>query len=148
MDRRFYLRCICSSALLSLAGCTGSDDDADDDFDANPRDDLEEETVELADVMASTVDGELTFVGWRFSGGLFVPEFITEDGAEKEIPILGRAFADIVADGFEHESMPTALNEDEFIEYMVYIEPEWAKEYNTGELSEESYFQNIQATLH
>ena len=148
MDRRRYLSYVCCFSIVSVTGCIGSGNGADEDAASNQRDDLDEQTIALANVMGSVVDDELTFLEWRFSGDRFIPEFITVDGPEVEIPILGRAFAEIVADGFAHESMPTGVTEDDFIEYMVYIQPEWAKEYNSGELSEQSYFEQIEATIH
>lgn len=150
MDRRLFLTSACTTASVTITGCLGSDTEPDEPADSNAERnaDLDDETIALANTMGELLEEDLSFRDWRFFDDLFIPEFITENGPADEIPILGRAFATIVQDGFQYESMPTAFNDGGTIDWMVYIQPEWARDYANDEISAESYFEQIRATLH
>ena len=147
MHRRHYIAMTVSLLASGVAGCIGDNDDDTADAEGSGASDLPEETQALAEKMASLVDEERNIHRWRFSGDLYILEFIGEFPPD-DIPILGRAYAEVVADGFEYLSMPTAINENGAIEYMVYIEPEWANQLNEGTLTDAEYHDLVAETIH
>ncbi len=161
-SRRGYLVVLAATAV---AGCLGEDDaeppeGSDDDDSESDNDDpgsddgdsesdgVDEGTQGLAAEMAEAIDEELGVTGWRFEGQLYVPEYADGDGVDADIPVLAAAYADVVDAGFDHRSMPTARDADGDIEYMVFLEPEWGREYVAGELSESEYHAAISETEH
>ena len=145
MNRRRFITVSGLSCLCGLAGCLGDDDEGDT---APPgTDDLPEETIEQAEGIATDVEADRDVLQWRFAGDLHVIEFYGEHPSD-DIPILGAAYADGVADGFDHRTMPTAMDENDTIEYMVYIEVEWAREWTDGALADAEYHDLIAATIH
>lgn len=144
MQRRQVLGMV--GAIGGIAGCLGdSEDDADD---APPgTSDLPEETISLADEIGVAVEADRDVHQWRFAGDLYVLEFYGEHPPD-DIPILGEAYAEGVTAGFDHQTMPTALDANDTIEYMVYIEVEWAQEWTDGALSDAEYYDLIAATIH
>jgi len=154
-SRRGYLVVLAATAV---AGCLGGDDaeppDGSDDGDSGSDDSdsgsdgVDEGTRALAAEMAEAIDGELGVTGWRFEGQLYVPEYADGDGVDADIPVLAAAYADVVDAGFDHRAMPTARDDDGDVEYMVFLEPEWGREYVDGQLSESEYHAAIAETEH
>lgn len=144
MNRRHFLGLQTLGGLILLSGCTSSDDEPSSD----PRDDLDDRTMELADAMGEQISETIGFRRWRFSGDLFIPEYDTAGSPTADVPIISEAYASIVEQGFEYTAMPSAFGEDDLLTYMVYIQPEWASAYSTGDLSEDEYHQQIFETVH
>ena len=147
MHRRDVIAASSLAFLSSLAGCLRDDSGDDHEGDAPPASDLSEETQLLAGQIADAVEEEREIDQWRFARDLYIIEFYGEFPPD-DIPILARAYAEGVADGFSYRSMPTAINETGGIEYMVYIELEWAESYNAGEMSAAEFHDEIAETIH
>jgi len=140
--RRWFL-VVASTAATGVAGCLGESDDDSGDEPAIPAD--QQELIEaFLDELGQHADVE----DWSMFGDQFVPRYVSGNSPEEDIPMLGAAYAGIVEEGFEFETMPTALDEDGIIDWMVYIFPEWAEEYLEGEMSEEEYHTEIRETIH
>lgn len=149
--RRRVLGAISAGVTVGTAGCIGgtTEDGADDDHgDEGDESDVDEETRELAAEMVAAVDDELSVIDWEIPG-MFIPEYTDSGGLEEDVPILGDAYADIVDQGFDRRAMPTALEDDEeSVDFMVFLEPEWATAYLEGEWSGEEYYAEIEDSEH
>ena len=144
VSRRTVLTTATVISVVTVAGCLdGTDENEDEDVGS----DISEKDRELAAEMAEVIDGDLSVTGWELPG-MFIPEYTDSRGVEADATILGNAYADIVDQGFDRRAMPTALNEDRDISFMVFIEPEWATAYLNGELSEEAYYTEIENSAH
>lgn len=154
MNRRAALAALGTLYGTTVAGCLGTDEDGTGNDDSGEREDddrgtadLDDETIELAERMAAAVDEELAVREWRFSGTQYIITFIDDGGPDGSIPVLGDAYADVVDDGFDHHTMPTAFN-DETVEYMFTITPDLARRFLDGEWSEDEYHEAIAETIH
>lgn len=135
----------------TIAGClddTTGNGDGDDEGagDADDPSDDSEEARELAAEMVEAIDDDLSVANWKLNG-MFVPEYTDSGGVDADVPILGTAYAEIVDRGFDRRAMPTALD-DENVEFMVFLEPEWANAYLDGDWSEEEYYAEIEDSEH
>ncbi|MFA9427761.1 hypothetical protein [Natronorubrum sp. A-ect3] len=159
ISRRTVLATATAIGGGTLAGCvsdsgdgasddTHSDDDDGHDHDENGETDEHSELeTELAAEMIDAIDDELSVTDWELNG-MFVPDYTDSGGLEADIEILGPAYADIVEQGFDRRAMPTAYADDGSVDFMVFLEPEWAQEYLDGELSEAEYYAEIADSEH
>ena len=143
--RRQFVLFATSAVTVTLAGCL--DDDEDDEIPGD-EDLLPSDQQALVEAWIAAVDDDLDVQSWRMFGDQFIPEYSSGNPPETDIPILGESYADIVADGFEYETMPTAVDDEGLIQYMVYIYPEWAEEYYQGEIDKDEYIGRIEGTIH
>lgn len=153
VSRRTLLSSATAVCVGSLAGCLGDDTENQESGDPdgggetdNVGSDVGEETSALATEMIDAID-DLSVVNWRLYG-MFIPEYTDSRGVEADVRILGDAYADIVEQGFDRRSMPTALDDEGNPEFMVYLEPEWATAYLDGAWSDETYYAEIEASEH
>lgn len=144
VSRRSVLSTATVVSVGAVAGCLGETDE--NDGDENDTDDSDE-MRELAAEMVQAIDPELSVAAWELPG-MFIPEYTDSRGLEADVPILGTAYADIVDRGFDRRTMPTALDDDDEIWFMVFIEPEWANSYLDGDWSEEKYHARIVDSAH
>ena len=155
VSRRAALGWATALGAGALAGCLDGTDDGEaapgttelNDHDGDVGSDVDERTTALAARMVDAVDPELTVTGWRLHG-LFVPEYVDGDGLAADARILGDAYREIVADGFDRRAMPTALHESGSVDFMVYLEPEWARAVLDGDWSDETYYAEVEASVH
>lgn len=139
----------------TIAGCLGETGESEENAKRETTDDrpddvgsaVSEETRALAAEMIEAIDDDLSVMEWRLHS-TFVPEYTDSGGAEADVPILGDAYADIVDQGFDYRAMPTALDEDNFTDFMVYLEPGWATAYLDGDWSKEKYYATIEDSKH
>ena len=143
--RRQFVVGVSGVAVTGFAGCLGDSDDSDE---TDRRAEIPADQEELIETWIADVDDDLQVEGWRMSGEQFIPEYASGNSPETDIPVLGESYARIVDDGFEYQTMPTAVDDDGLIRYMVIIEPEWAEEYTTGEIDEAEYVNRIEGTIH
>lgn len=144
--RRRFVLLLSSGAVTGLAGCLGDDDDETESEDDSAS--LPPDQQQLVETWIESVDDDLNVLDWRMFGDQFIPEYSSGHPPETDIPILADSYAEIVADGFEHETMPTAVDDEGLIQYMVNIFPEWALEYTDGEIDRSEYIDRIEETLH
>lgn len=139
----------------TIAGCLGetdeSGDDADQETDGGDQrgdvgSDVSDETSALATEMVDAIDDDLSVSQWQLHD-MFVPQYTDSGGVESDVRVLGDAYADIVDQGFDRRSMPTALD-DGITDFMVFLEPEWATAYLDGEWTKEEYYAEIEASEH
>ncbi|MFC4542430.1 hypothetical protein ACFO5R_10885 [Halosolutus amylolyticus] len=97
--------------------------------------------------MVEAVDDDLSVTDWELHG-MFIPEYTDSGGLEADVPILGDAYADIVDQGFDRRAMPTALEDDGTVDFMVFLETEWATAYLDGDWSEDEYYAEIEDSEH
>lgn len=159
VSRRSVLAVATTVCLGGVAGCLddargdaepesdADDHDRDQDHEGAGGDDVSDASYELASEMVDTIDEELSVTEWDVSG-TFVPRYTDSQGVAADASILGDAYADIVDQGFDHRAMPTALDDDGQIEFMVMLEPEWARVYLDGEWSEDAYYAEIVDSEH
>ncbi|SER66535.1 hypothetical protein [Natrinema salaciae] len=142
--------------LGTVAGCLGGTDESeenaegeagDDDNRGDVGSDISDEASALAAEMIEAIDDDLSVMKWQFHS-MLVPEYTDSGGVDDDVPILGDAYADIVDRGFEYRSMPTALDDNELPDFMVFLEPEWATAYLDGDWSKEEYYAKIEASQH
>ncbi|ELY63122.1 hypothetical protein C489_19941 [Natrinema versiforme JCM 10478] len=139
----------------TIAGCLGetgeSGDENQETDDGDQRgdvgSDVSDETSALATEMVDAIDGDLSVAEWHLHD-MFVPQYTDSTGVDGDIRILGDAYADIVDQGFDRQSMPTALDEDGITDFMVFLEPEWATAYLDGDWTKEEYYAEIKASQH
>ncbi|QCC56695.1 hypothetical protein DV706_17565 (plasmid) [Natronorubrum bangense] len=143
----------------TLAGCVSdSGESAPDDAhsgdnngherdESGETDEQNELATELAAEMVDAIDDELSVTDWELNG-MFVPDYTDSGGLEADIEILGPAYADIVEQGFDRRAMPTARDDDGSVDFMTFLEPEWATAYLDGELSEAEYYAEIADSEH
>ncbi|WP_306055384.1 hypothetical protein [Natronococcus wangiae] len=150
MSRRTTLITVIAVGSGAGAGCLDNttesqreNNNGTDDSDKNGA----EEARELAAEMVELIDDELSVINWELNG-MFVPEYTESAGVEADIPILGDAYAEIVDQGFDRRAMPTALDEDGNVDFMVFLEPEWANAYLGGDWSEDEYYTEIEDSEH
>lgn len=159
VSRRTVLATATAIGGGTLAGCVSdsgdstsedahSDDDGDHDHDENGGNDEHSELeTELAAEMVDAIDGELSVIGWELNG-MFVPDYTDSGGLEADIEILGPAYADIVDQGFDRRAMPTARDDNGSVDFMVFLEPEWATAYLDGEWTKAEYYTEIDDSEH
>ncbi|WP_254525520.1 hypothetical protein [Natrinema caseinilyticum] len=148
VSRRSVLTAATVAGLGTLAGCvTGTPEDGNGTDDAGGGSDVSERDRELAAEMVETIDTDLTVTGWELPG-MFVPEYTDSIGLEADVVILGSAYADVADRGFDHKAMPTAQNADGAVEFMVFIEPEWADSFLEGDWSKAEYYTRIEESVH
>ncbi|WP_254525601.1 hypothetical protein [Natrinema caseinilyticum] len=156
VSRRSVLTLGITVGVGTIAGCLGTTDETEEETERETGDDvpqgdvgseISEETRALAAEMVETIDDDLSVADWQFHS-MFVPEYTDSGGLEADVQILGDAYADIVDRGFDYRSMPTALDENEITDFMVFLEPEWATAYLTGDWSKETYYAEIEASTH
>ena len=143
--RRQFVLALSGVAAVGLAGCLGDEDDTDE---TENRAEISSGQEALIEDWIADVDDELNVEGWRMFGEQFIPEYASGNPPEVDIPLLGKSYARIVDGGFQYETMPTAVDDDGLIRYMVIIEPEWAIEYTAGEIDEAAYVNRIEGTIH
>ncbi|GEM_PF-1735165 len=146
--------------LGGLAGCLGDGDSVnteepaddneghDDHVDADDDVEIHAETEALAEQFVDALESDREVLGWRFNGDLFVPDFRDGGDLQADVELLGEAYADIVAEGFDHRAMPSAYDADGEMTYMVFLEVEWATEYLEGERSTDEYHEAILDSEH
>lgn len=144
VSRRSVLTSAATVSTGAVAGCLGGADDGESD---DSDDGVSEESRELAAEFIETIDTELSVEDWRF-GGLLIPEYADSGGLEADAIVLGDAYADIVDRGFDHRAMPSALDDSGDVDFMVFLEPEWAIAYLEGEWSTEEYYAEIRDSEH
>ena len=144
VSRRSVLTTATAISVGTIAGCLGGTNENEEEDVGN---DISEEDRELAAEMAEAIDDDLSVAGWELPG-MFIPEYTDSRGVEADAAILGNAYADIVNQGFDRRAMPTALNEDGDIYFMVFLEPEWANAYLDGDWSEDTYYKEIEGSAH
>lgn len=148
VSRRAVLTTATAICIGTVAGCLDdADEESDDDSSEEDESDGNEEPRALAAEMVEAIDDEVSVVNWELNG-MFVPEYTDSRGLEGDVPILGDAYADIVDRGFDRRAMPTALDEDENVDFMVFLEPEWAESYLDGDWTEERYYTEIADSEH
>ncbi|TYL38024.1 hypothetical protein CV102_14460 [Natronococcus pandeyae] len=134
----------------TVAGCLDETDEAEEENrggdDGNENGD-DEEMRALAAEMVEAIDDDLSVTDWELNG-MFVPEYVDSRGVEDDVPILGDAYAEIVDQGFDRRAMPTALDDDGDVEFMVFLETEWANAFLDGDWSEEEYYAEIEDSEH
>ena len=145
LTRRRALLGSASIASGGVAGCLG-DGDGSSSGDSSPLSD--EERMELARKWEDLADDELDVVDWRFSSIQFIPEYADNSSPEDDIPLLIDTFAEIIEDGFDMQSMPTAVDEDGSIEYMTFIAVDNFNDYLNGEISREQLAELVADTVH
>lgn len=159
-SRRELITATGVTLFCGLAGCLGGDESADDDGDHDVHEEhndhadtddeatVDAETEALAEQFVDTLEGDREVLGWNFNGDLFVPDFREGEDLQDDVELLGEAYADIVAEGFDHRAMPSAYDTDDEMTYMVFLEVEWATEYIEGERSTEEYHEAIMDSEH
>ncbi|WP_254533755.1 hypothetical protein [Natrinema gelatinilyticum] len=148
VSRRSVLTAATVAGLGTLAGCvTGTPENGTGTDDVDGGSDISESDRELAAEMVETIDADLTVIGWELPG-MFIPEYTDSIGLEEDVAILGSAYADIADRGFDHKAMPTAQNADGEVEFMVFIEPEWANSFLDDDWSETEYYTRIEESVH
>ncbi|SIS13509.1 hypothetical protein [Natronorubrum thiooxidans] len=158
ISRRTVLATATAIGGGTLAGCISDSgdgasddthsDDGDHDHDENSETDEDSElATELAAEMVDAIDDELSVSGWELNG-MFVPDYTDSGGPEADIEILGPAYADIVDQGFDRRAMPTARDDDGSVDFMVFLEPEWAREYLDGNWTKAEYYAEIADSEH
>ncbi|WP_265108556.1 hypothetical protein [Halosolutus halophilus] len=154
VSRRTVLATATAVGVGTIAGCL---DDADGteqeaaqgtgDGTGDDETDVSEEERALAAEMVDAIDDELSVTDWELHG-MFIPEYADSGGLEADVPILGDAYADIVDQGFDRRAMPTALADDGTVDFMVFLETEWANAYLDGDWSEDEYYAEIEDSEH
>ncbi|MDS0475525.1 hypothetical protein [Natrinema sp. 1APR25-10V2] len=156
VSRRSVLTIGAVAGVGTVAGCLGGTDEGEGDAEQeasngdHPGDvgsDVSEETRALAAEMVESIDDDLSVREWQLHS-MFVPEYTDSRGVEGDVRILGDAYADIVDRGFDYRAMPTALDENMYTDFMVFLEPEWATAYLNGDWSKEVYYAEIEASHH
>jgi hypothetical protein len=156
VSRRSVLAVGTVAGVGAVAGCLGGADEGkedaeqeagNDDLSGDVGSDVSEETSALAAEMVESIDDDLSVRQWQLHS-MFVPEYTDSRGVEGDVRILGDAYADIVDQGFDYRAMPTALDDDLFTDFMVFLEPEWATAYLNGDWSKEEYYAEIEASHH
>lgn len=154
VSRRTVLIAAAGGGGGTIAGCLdettegeGEGEHGTGDGNGDGESDADEEARELAAEMVEAIDDELAVADWELHG-MFVPEYTDSGGVETDVPILGNAYAEIVDRGFDRRAMPTALDDDENVDFMVFLEPEWANAYLDGDLSEAEYYAEIEDSEH
>ncbi|QFU84600.1 hypothetical protein [Natronorubrum aibiense] len=150
LSRRAVLSAGAGVGVGILAGCvtdaggTGTETDgASEDDDGNDESDGDEEAARtLVEAFIDAIEPELSVTEWELNG-MLVLEYTDSHGVEDDAEILGNAYADIVEQGFDRRAMPTALDDNEDVAFMVFLEPEWATAYLEGDLSEDAYYAEI-----
>lgn len=146
VSRRSVLASVSIASVGVLAGCLGDPTD-DDEADEPDETSASEKSQALAAEMAAAIDDDLSVENWTL-GGMFILEYADSGGVESDVPILGDAYAEIVERGFDHRAMPTALGDRGTVDFMVFLEPDWADTYLEGEWSSEEYHAEILASEH
>lgn len=147
--RRRFLVSVGGACVASLSGCLGdggegeSTDHGDEDDTSEPS----EEARSLAESFVDAIDDELSVTESTWRGPQFVPEYEDSGGLETDVTVMGEAYADVVDEGFDHQMMPTAMDDDG-VDFMVFLEPEWAAAYVDEELSETEYHAEIEESEH
>ena len=149
VTRRSVLRSTIGATSFGVAGCLGRSDEPEPAEETDPTwDSLPPDQREAVEIWIETVEGELSMKGWRMAGGEFVPRYYSGNAHSEDTPILAEGYTAMVEAGFEYDTMPTAFDEDDIIDYMLRIRREWTMEHLAGELSEDEYFARIEATVH
>ena len=146
--RRRVLLSAVSVSAVGIAGCLGGSDENPEGDSNDDEPDLSSEQAALVDSWLDALDAEREVRGFRVFSDEILPEYSTDGSPEDDIPVLGRTYADAVADGLDHVTMPIAMNDEDRLEFMIYIYPEWADEYTSGEIDETEYFERIEETIH
>lgn len=144
VSRRAVLASVTAVGVGTVAGCL---DDTGRNDDGSEETDVDEETRALAVEMVDAIDDDLSVTDWDLHG-MFVPEYTDSGGVEDDVPILGDAYADVVERGFDRRAMPTALDDDGNVDFMVFLEPEWASAYLGGDWSKNRYYAEIEDSEH
>ena len=159
VSRRTVLATATTVCVGAVAGCLDDaegdaesesgdgDHDRDHDHEEAAGDDVSDASYALASEMIDAIDDELSVTEWDISG-TFVPRYDDSQGVAADASILGDAYADIVDQGFDHRAMPTALDDEGNLDFMVFLETEWARAYLDGEWSEEAYYAAIVDSEH
>lgn len=129
MYRRHYLAAVGTLLSAGFAGCFNTSDD------------------EHARSAVDEVDEELGVDLWNREGGTFVVDFYTSGDRRTDIRVVGTAYADPVADGFDHDANGRAIDDDGNLVYSFDIDLEWARAFTDDELSEDEYLDRIEATI-
>lgn len=154
VPRRTVLAAATAVGAGTVAGCLDDTDESEQeaaqgagDGTGDDQTDVSEEERALAAEMVEAIDDDLSVTDWELHG-MFIPEYADSGGLEADVQILGDAYADIVDQGFDRRAMPTALNDDGTVNFMVFLEPEWASAYLDGDWSEEEYYAAIEDSEH
>ncbi|WP_254764148.1 hypothetical protein [Natrinema marinum] len=131
----------------AVAGCLGGTGENEGEPDEETGNDVSEADRDLAAEMVDAVDDDLSVTDWEVPG-MFILDYANSGGVEADAPILGSGYADIADRGFDRRAMPTALLDDGSVDFMVFIEPEWARSYLEGEWSEAEYYARIVDSEH
>ena len=142
VSRRTVLTAV-AGGIGTVAGCLGGTDEPE----TETEDEISERDRNLAAEMIDTIDAELSVTTWELPG-MLIPEYTDSHGVTADASILGSAYVDIVEQGFDRRAMPTALTEAGDIDFMVFLEPEWANAYLEGEWSEAEYYAEIENSEH
>ncbi|MCU4741034.1 hypothetical protein OB955_12955 [Halobacteria archaeon AArc-m2/3/4] len=130
MDRRHYLATGATVLGAGLAGCFNTSDE---------------------EHARSAVDGIETELGvdlWDLEDDTFVVDFYTSRDRRADIRVVATAYAESVADGFDHDAAGWAVDEDDGEPvYSFDIDLEWAQAFNGGERSEDEYLDRIEETI-
>ena len=145
VSRRTVLTTVIAGGVGTIAGCIGGT--GEDDGSADDGNDVSERDRDLAAAMVDAIDDELAVTTWELPG-MFIPEYTDSHGVATDASILGDAYVDIVEQGFDRRAMPTALNEEGELSFMVFLEPEWATAFLEGDLSEAEYYAAIEDSVH
>lgn len=130
MQRRRYLATGGTLLVTGLAGCFNTSDE------------------EHARSAVDGIEEELGVDLWNLEDGTFVVDFYTSGDQRSDIRIVGTAYAEPVADGFDQDARGLAIDEDDDdLVYSFDIDREWARAFNDGELTEDEYLDRIEETI-